>query len=102
MRVRGAAQPVAIRDLKTGDYVMCLNTTDDLREATTTTWCEVKNWLNADQLTFLQTQYSFTYPAGAGKRAGTSGSLTLSSTHMFMKLTAAQAGDTAASVQDCE
>lgn len=82
---------------------MCADTEDEMRVPQTIKWCEVQNWIHAQKILFNQTRISFTYPAGA-KRAGTAGALTLSPTHLFMKLTGAgvAVGNTSASVQDCE
>jgi hypothetical protein len=32
-----------MRQLKTGDHVMCVDTADDMLVPTTVQWCEVKN-----------------------------------------------------------
>lgn len=41
---RRGFQAVAIRDVQTGQYVQCLNSTDDMRVPTTISWCLVQNW----------------------------------------------------------
>jgi hypothetical protein len=55
---------------------------------------------HAQRITYTQVRIAFTRPASRA----TSSSLTLSSTHMFLKLTAPglKEGDTATSVDDCE
>lgn len=44
VRIKESANPVAIRDLKTGQHVQCLDTNEDMRVPTTVQFCEVKNW----------------------------------------------------------
>lgn len=45
MRIQEATEPVAIRDLRTGQHVQCLNSTGDLRVPVSATFCEVINWV---------------------------------------------------------
>lgn len=94
--VQGLKAPVAIRDLQTGHFVQCLDSGADLTQPSTVRWCEVANWLHAEAKQLLQTRIRF------NRMGGSPGSITVSPTHMVLRLTsdaaAAPAGATAASV----
>lgn len=98
--VQGLKAPVAIRDLQTGHFVQCLDSGADLTQPSTVRWCEVANWLHAEAKQLLQTRIRF------NRMGGSPGSITVSPTHMVLRLTsdaaAAPAGATAASVAACE
>lgn len=89
---------MAIRNLQTGQYVLCLDTNDDLRLPKTPSWCLVPNWGHAEER--MTPQIRITYPRPGGSRGV--GSLTVSYSHRVLKLTAASAGDTGTSMTDCK
>jgi hypothetical protein len=42
----GRAVPVKIRNVKTGQHILCTDTNEDLRLPTKASWCEVINWVS--------------------------------------------------------
>jgi hypothetical protein len=42
----GRAVPTKIRNVKTGQHILCMDTSEDLRLPTKATWCEVINWVS--------------------------------------------------------
>lgn len=44
LRVQGKANPVPITEVRTGEYVQCLRTDDDMMLPKTLDWCLVANW----------------------------------------------------------
>lgn len=47
VHIREAPAPIPIRDLRTGQHVMCLDTTEDLRAPKKIAYCRVMNWVSA-------------------------------------------------------
>lgn len=44
VRVEGQEQLVKIRDVRTGQRIQCMRTTDDMRVPLSVAYCEVMNW----------------------------------------------------------
>lgn len=45
VRVQGLAQPVHMRDLRTGQMVQCVDSGADLTAPATLKWCKLMNWV---------------------------------------------------------
>lgn len=45
VHIQGQSNPIPIRDLRTGQHVMCFNTTEDLRVPKNVSYCKVMNWV---------------------------------------------------------
>lgn len=92
VEVQGQAAPVALKDVRVGDRVRCLNTSPDMLQPTTPAWCEVNAWAHSITGETRQVKLSFS-------QGGKPGSLSLSTTHLvFVLASTAPAGTTAASV----
>jgi hypothetical protein len=99
VRILESPQPIPIEDLKTGDHVQCMDTTEDMRLPTTVKYCEVMNWLHARADAVVHFTRIHFNRLGAAPR-----SLTVSPTHYVLRLTSpgGMEGRTAARVHDCE
>lgn len=93
---RGSPTTVAMRDVRTGQFLQCLDSDDDMRVPTNLTWCEVVNWGQAEDTLSAHVRIFFDKPSGE------QGSLTVSPTHLIYKVTAAAVGDEATSIDACE
>jgi hypothetical protein len=58
----GRAVPVKIRNVKTGEQILCMDTSDDLRLPTKATWCEVINWVSRSYMYVTATSSCYTIP----------------------------------------
>lgn len=47
VRIQESPAPVALRDVKTGQHIQCVDASDDMRVPTKLAWCEVHNWVSA-------------------------------------------------------
>ena len=92
----GKPSSMALRDVRTGQFLQCLDSGDDLRVPTTPTWCEVINWGQAEVGLNPHVRIRFDKPSGG------QGSLTVTPTHLIYKLTAATLGAQAASIDACK
>lgn len=54
VHIREASEPIPIRDLRTGQHVMCLDTTEDLRAPRKAAYCQVRNWVGASLVLPIQ------------------------------------------------
>lgn len=96
--VQGSNTPVAMRDLKTGQRVQCLDSGADLTQPSAVKWCDVMAWLHAEPKQLQQTRITFT------RAGGSTGSITVSPSHMVLKLTgdSVAVGATATTVAACK
>lgn len=98
MRTLEHAEPIPLEELRIGDHVQCMDTSEDMRLPTTPKYCEVMNWLHTspDADVFHQ-RITFMRPGAA------QGSLTVSPTHFVTRLTSpnVREGTTAAKMHQC-
>lgn len=92
----GSPTSIAMREIRTGQFLQCLDSGDDMRVPTSPTWCPVVNWGQAEEKATRQIRISFEKPSGA------LGSLTVTRTHLIYKLTGADVGAEATSVDTCK
>lgn len=46
VHIRESPTPVALKDVATGQHVLCTDTSDGLRAPTMVAWCKVHNWVS--------------------------------------------------------